>query len=235
LFTSLVALGRGHRVAATRKVVPVSDQFPPSACPTPPPFSNDSAASTPGVVLAAQSIEGLHDDPAERDRLLNSASTLIAHRLADPDPIVTGAGTIRRPERSHQLDTTGATGMGSLRLQDTYRIDPNDLRSLPRHRLDRHRRKSRQSGNDARGRAPLAGSPRRDPGRHAPMGSRNNRLNQAAFSLGTLVTGGDLDEPVVESALLAVALDAGLPEAEARASLASGLRAGARSPRRRTQ
>jgi hypothetical protein len=84
-----------------------------------------------GVVLAAQSIEVLHDDPAERDRLINCASTLIGHRLADPDPIVTRAGTIRRPERSHQLDPTGATGMGSLRLQDAYRIDPNDLRSLP--------------------------------------------------------------------------------------------------------
>jgi hypothetical protein len=83
-----------------------------------------------GVVLAAQSIEGLHDDPAERTRLLNSASTLIAHRLADPDPIVTRAGTIRRAERSHQLDVDGATGMGSLRLQDAYRVDPNDLRSL---------------------------------------------------------------------------------------------------------
>jgi hypothetical protein len=84
-----------------------------------------------GVVLAAQSVEGLHDDEGERTRLLNSASTLIAHRLADPDPIVTRAGTIRRAERSHQLDATGATGMGSLRLQDTYRVDPNDLRSLP--------------------------------------------------------------------------------------------------------
>jgi len=83
------------------------------------------------VMLAAQSIEGLHDDPGERDRLLNAASALIAHRLADPDPIVTRAGTIRRPERSHQLDATGATAMGSLRLQDTYRVDPNDLRSLP--------------------------------------------------------------------------------------------------------
>jgi hypothetical protein len=36
-----------------------------------------------------------------------------------------------RAERSHQLDTTDATGVGSLRLQDAYRIDPNDLRSLP--------------------------------------------------------------------------------------------------------
>ena len=83
------------------------------------------------VILSSQSVEGLHDDEAERQRLLNAASTLIAHRLADADPIVTRDGTIRRPERSHQLDPSGATGMGSLRLQDNYRIDPTDLRSLP--------------------------------------------------------------------------------------------------------
>ena len=83
-----------------------------------------------GVVLAAQSVEGLHDDESERARLLNTASTLIAHRLADPDPIVTGAGTVRRAERSHQLDPTGATGMGSLRIQDAYRVDPNEVRYL---------------------------------------------------------------------------------------------------------
>jgi hypothetical protein len=86
-----------------------------------------------GAVLTAQSGEGLHDDPAERDRLLNSASTLAAHRLADPDLIVTRAGTIRKAERSHQLDATGATGAGSLRIQDAYRIDPTapDIRPLP--------------------------------------------------------------------------------------------------------
>jgi hypothetical protein len=38
---------------------------------------------------------------------------------------------------------------------------------------------------------------------------------------------------VVEDELLAAALDAGLPETEARASLVSGLRAGRREPRRR--
>jgi hypothetical protein len=124
-----------------------------------------------GVVLAAQSVEGLHDDEGERDRLLNSASTLIAHRLADPDPVVTRAGTIRRAERSHQLDPTGATGMGSLRLQDTYRIDPNDLRSLPPGVAwivtgGRAAKVAMARGGRALargGRAPLAGSPRRDP------------------------------------------------------------------------
>lgn len=118
-------------------------------------------SKSPG--LAAQSVEGLHDDPAERDRLLNSASTLIAHRLADPDPIVTRAGTTKRAERSHQLDPTGATGMGSLRLQDTYRIDPNDLRSLPPGVAwivtgGRAGKVAISRG----GRAPLVSSPRRD-------------------------------------------------------------------------
>jgi hypothetical protein len=120
-----------------------------------------------GVVLAAQSIEGLHDDEAERARLLNSASTLIAHRLADPDPIVTRAGTVRRAERSHQLDDTGPTGQGSLRIQDTYRVDPNDVRSLPpgvAWDVSAGRAAKVAVAAAQGGRAPLAGSPQRDSG-----------------------------------------------------------------------
>jgi hypothetical protein len=84
-----------------------------------------------GIVIAAQSPEALHDDAREADRLLGAAATLIAHRIANPDPVVTRAGTTKRAERSHQLDGTLATGAGSLRMQDAYRIDPNGLRSLP--------------------------------------------------------------------------------------------------------
>jgi hypothetical protein len=84
-----------------------------------------------GVVIASQSVEGLHDDPGERARLLGAASTVIAHRLADPEAVCARAGTVQRAERSHQLDHLGATGMGSLRIQEAYRIDPNDLRNLP--------------------------------------------------------------------------------------------------------
>jgi len=84
-----------------------------------------------GIWIAAQSPEGLHDDPREADRLLNTAGTILSHRIVDPDPVITRAGTLWRPERSHQLDPSGATGTGSLRLQHTHRIDPNDLRSLP--------------------------------------------------------------------------------------------------------
>jgi hypothetical protein len=71
--------------------------------------------------------------------------------------------------------------------------------------------------------------------RAAPVGARNNRLNRAAFSLGMLTGGGELDPVHVEEELLSAALDVGLPEGEARASIRSGLSAGTREPRRRQQ
>ncbi|HVW31609.1 MAG TPA: bifunctional DNA primase/polymerase, partial [Acidimicrobiia bacterium] len=69
--------------------------------------------------------------------------------------------------------------------------------------------------------------------RAAPVGDRNNQLNRAAFCLGMLAAGGELDRALVEAELLAAAIDVGLTEPEARASIHSGLRAGAREPRRR--
>jgi len=70
--------------------------------------------------------------------------------------------------------------------------------------------------------------------RQSPVGDRNNRLNRAAFCLGMLVAGGELGGCLVEDELLAAALDVGLPEREATASIRSGLHAGFREPRRRT-
>ena len=115
-----------------------------------------------GVVIAAQSIEGLHDDPSERARLLGAASTVIAHRLADPEPVAARAGTVKRAERSHQLDQVGVTGGGSLRIQETYRIDPNDLRNLPPGVawITTAGRAAKVAVSGA-GPAPVAGSPRR--------------------------------------------------------------------------
>jgi hypothetical protein len=66
----------------------------------------------------------------------------------------------------------------------------------------------------------------------APDGTRNDTLNRAAFSLGQLVAGGELDTGTVESELLAAALSAGLPEGKSRATIKSGMKGGAGSPRR---
>jgi hypothetical protein len=65
-----------------------------------------------------------------------------------------------------------------------------------------------------------------------PDGSRNDRLNRAAFSLGTLVGADVLDAEEARARLLDAALRSGLGEREARRTIASGLEAGERQPRR---
>lgn len=67
--------------------------------------------------------------------------------------------------------------------------------------------------------------------RAAPEGSRNTRLNVAAYNLGQIVADGLLSRGEVEAALLAAAIAAGLSEREARATIASGLEAGIAEPR----
>jgi hypothetical protein len=67
----------------------------------------------------------------------------------------------------------------------------------------------------------------------APPGSRNATLNRAAFNLGQLVAARLLDADEVRAVLLAAALEAGNPEAKARATITSGLTGGAAKPRRR--
>ena len=67
----------------------------------------------------------------------------------------------------------------------------------------------------------------------APPGRRNATLNRAAFNLGQLVVAGLLDTEEVRAALLVAAVEAGNPEAKARATITSGLAGGAAKPRRR--
>jgi hypothetical protein len=67
----------------------------------------------------------------------------------------------------------------------------------------------------------------------AQPGCRNATLNRAAFNLGQLVTAGLLDPDQVRAVLLAAAIEAGNPQAKARATINSGLRGGAAKPRRR--
>ncbi|GAA3065158.1 hypothetical protein [Streptomyces glomeratus] len=58
----------------------------------------------------------------------------------------------------------------------------------------------------------------------------NNSLYIAAVTLGQLVAGGELSEADVTGWLLTAALQVGQGEREARRTVASGLRAGARRP-----
>ena len=67
--------------------------------------------------------------------------------------------------------------------------------------------------------------------RAAVQGTRNPTLNAAAFNLGQLVGAGVLAEDDVAAVLLDAALACELTEREARATIASGVRAGKSSPR----
>jgi Bifunctional DNA primase/polymerase, N-terminal len=88
---------------------------------------------------------------------------------------------------------------------------------------------SRQRGGY--GQAALAGE--RAAVAAAQPGARNATLNRAAFNLGQLVAARLLEVDQVRVVLLAAALEAGNPEANARATIESGLRGGAAKPRRR--
>lgn len=67
--------------------------------------------------------------------------------------------------------------------------------------------------------------------RSAEPGCRNETLNKASFNLGQLCAGGQLDRASVEHFLLTAAMDCGLSDQEARATIASGLSGGASNPR----
>lgn len=66
----------------------------------------------------------------------------------------------------------------------------------------------------------------------APVGTRNNRFNRAAFACAQLVAAGELDEQYARRELTHAAQNTGLSDSEARQTLESGWRAGSREPRK---
>ena len=69
----------------------------------------------------------------------------------------------------------------------------------------------------------------------ASVGQRNHALNRGAYSIGSLVAGGAIDEGLAWKELTAAGLSAGLDAEEVRATIHSGLKAGARHPRKGPQ
>ncbi len=66
----------------------------------------------------------------------------------------------------------------------------------------------------------------------APEGTRNDSLNRAAFALGQLVAGGEVDSFDAQRSLDAAAQSCGLPLNEARKTIQSGFTSGMENPRR---
>lgn len=109
-------------------------------------------------------------------------------------------------------------------IRDSY-VPPPVLQSVPAPRLP--------IADRAQGRAYALAALREETNRVAAAqpGTRNVRLNRAAFSLGQLVTAGLIPPIPVITSLIDAARHAGLPEDEAIRTVRSGMAAGARKPR----
>jgi len=81
------------------------------------------------AVLCPQLAEGM-GSPEAAARIIGSAQTILLHGMATPEQFVRAGGTRRVPFTTRQLDGDAFTGLGSTRVEDEYRADPNDVRRL---------------------------------------------------------------------------------------------------------
>jgi len=82
-----------------------------------------------GIVLATQDVAGLGDE-TERRLILANTRTKLLMATHFPEEVASLAGTIQRIESSIQHDEGQATGMGSGRIQDAFRISMNEVPAL---------------------------------------------------------------------------------------------------------
>jgi len=82
-----------------------------------------------GVILATQSLKALHDD-ALVERILDNCNTFILLKHNNAERIANIAGTKIAMEKGFQISEAEATGMGTVREQHQFKINPNDVKSL---------------------------------------------------------------------------------------------------------
>lgn len=119
-------------------------------------------------------------------------------------------------------DALEAAGCHNVELDHAERNGERKPAPDPVAATDANRARKYADGAIAKARREIEGK---------PEGERNDELNRQAFGLGQLVGGGVASRDVVEAELTAAALRVGLTESETRASIRSGLDAGARDPR----
>jgi hypothetical protein len=136
-----------------------------------------------------------------------------------------------------KIDTRGEGGyviapgskneLGAYETQGT--IDWHNLPELPVAFLSQLEKASIVSGNHKWAMGALQDELARV--NAAQEGMRNDTLNRASFAIGQIIAGGNLDTKEVLPKLLFAASAIGLPQPEAEATIRSGFRAGADSPR----
>ena len=109
------------------------------------------------------------------------------------------------------------------RLDGDVAHDPFDYNDAPRQRWS--------NGGPREGYAQAALDDEVRAVASAMNGTRNDTLNRAAFNLGQLIAGGALDEDEVQERLYAAGEACGLPFAEVKVTMHSGLNSGRTHPR----
>jgi hypothetical protein len=81
------------------------------------------------AILCPQLAEGM-GSPEAAARIIGSAQTILLHATATPELLVQAGGTRRVEFTTRQLQGDAYTGLGSIRVEDEYRADPNAVRRL---------------------------------------------------------------------------------------------------------
>jgi hypothetical protein len=81
------------------------------------------------AILCPQLAEGM-GSPEAAARIIGSAQTILLHATATPEQLVQAGGTRRVEFTTRQLQGDAYTGLGSIRVEDEYRADPNAVRRL---------------------------------------------------------------------------------------------------------
>jgi hypothetical protein len=83
-----------------------------------------------GIVLAAQDVASLGKEEQQRQLILANTRTKLLMATDFPEDVAQLAGTKLQIEAGLQLDEGQATGMGTARVQHTFRVDMNEVGQL---------------------------------------------------------------------------------------------------------
>jgi hypothetical protein len=82
------------------------------------------------LILAPQTISGIGGE-AQRDRILGSVETVIAHAMNEPERVVALAGDKQCLELSHHLEGGTWSGRSTAMPRRQRKVDPDRIRALP--------------------------------------------------------------------------------------------------------
>lgn len=82
-----------------------------------------------GIILSAQSYAGLGKDK-DAEEILDSVNSIILHSSSNPEKFVERAGTRPAREIGHQIDRGARTGLGTMRVQEQFKVLPNSVRKF---------------------------------------------------------------------------------------------------------